>query len=45
MKEYSVHEVDQHNHAIIIDVRTPSEYRSAHIKGSFNVPLNELKMT
>ena len=42
MKEYSVHEVDQHNHAIIIDVRTPSEYRSAHIKGSFNVPLNEL---
>ncbi len=42
MKEYSVHEVDQTKHAIIIDVRTPSEYRTAHIKGSFNVPLNEL---
>ena len=42
MKEYSVHEVDQQKHAIIIDVRTAGEYRTAHIKGSFNVPLNEL---
>lgn len=29
--------------AVIIDVRTPGEYMSGHIKASKNFPLNELK--
>lgn len=29
--------------AQIIDVRTPGEYASGHIKGSKNIPLNELQ--
>jgi len=28
--------------AIVIDVRTPSEYKSGHIKSSKNIPLQEL---
>jgi rhodanese-related sulfurtransferase len=28
--------------AIILDVRSPSEYKQGHIKGSINAPLNEL---
>lgn len=28
--------------AIIVDVRTPAEYRQGHIKGSMNIPLNDL---
>ncbi len=30
------------NGAIILDVRTPGEYKSGHIKGSKNIPLQEL---
>jgi phage shock protein E len=30
------------NGAQIIDVRTKGEYASGHIKGSINIPLNEL---
>lgn len=30
------------NGAIIIDVRTAEEFRSGHIHGSLNIPLNEL---
>ncbi|MGE0567381.1 MAG: rhodanese-like domain-containing protein [Bacteroidia bacterium] len=30
------------NGAQIIDVRTKGEYQSGHIKGSVNIPLNEL---
>ncbi len=26
--------------AIIVDVRTPAEYKSGHIKGSLNIPLD-----
>ncbi|XZF15615.1 rhodanese-like domain-containing protein [Chitinophagaceae bacterium MMS25-I14] len=29
--------------AMIIDVRTPSEYSAGHIKGSVNVPVNDIK--
>ena len=28
--------------AIILDVRTPGEYESGHIKGSLNIPVNKL---
>ena len=31
------------NGAMIIDVRTPSEYQSGHIKGSVNIPLDQIK--
>ncbi|KAA8476781.1 rhodanese-related sulfurtransferase [Arcticibacter tournemirensis] len=30
------------NGALIIDVRTPGEYKSGHIQGSVNIPLNKL---
>lgn len=30
------------NGAEIIDVRTPSEYKSGHIKGSVNIPLDQI---
>lgn len=29
--------------AAIIDVRTPAEYKQGHVKGSINIPLNELQ--
>ena len=29
--------------ALIIDVRNPEEFKSGHIKGSKNIPLQELK--
>jgi rhodanese-related sulfurtransferase len=28
--------------AIILDVRSPGEYRQGHIKGSLNTPLNDI---
>lgn len=28
--------------AIILDVRTPAEFKQGHIKGALNTPLNEL---
>ena len=37
----NVHEWIQ-NGAIIVDVRTPDEFRTGHIKGSLNIPLNNL---
>jgi phage shock protein E len=31
------------NGAVIIDVRTAQEYRSGHVQGSVNIPLDALK--
>lgn len=28
--------------AVVIDVRTPAEYQQGHVKGSKNIPLNEI---
>jgi len=33
----------KHTDALILDVRTPSEYRSDHIEGAINIPLNDLR--
>lgn len=41
MKEINYSNLLQ-NGAQIIDVRTPEEFRTGHIKGSINVPLQEL---
>lgn len=30
------------NGAIIVDVRTPGEFNSGHIKGSINIPLDQI---
>ena len=32
------------NGAVIIDVRTKSEYEQGHVAGSKNIPLNEIKL-
>jgi len=31
------------NGAVIIDVRTPQEYKGGHIKGSLNIPLDKIE--
>ncbi|MFT3946009.1 MAG: rhodanese-like domain-containing protein [Agriterribacter sp.] len=32
-----------HQGAIIVDVRTPAEFNSRHIKSAINIPLDQLK--
>lgn len=32
------------NGAVIVDVRTPQEYKQGHVEGSKNIPLNEIKL-
>lgn len=39
----SLHEVVQRG-AIILDVRTKAEYNQGHLKGSKNIPLNEIRL-
>ncbi|GAC1649548.1 MAG: rhodanese-like domain-containing protein [Herpetosiphon sp.] len=34
--------LDQHTPIKVIDVRTPAEFETAHITGSYNVPLDQL---
>ena len=29
--------------AVIVDVRTPGEYKSGHIKGSLNIPVDQIR--
>lgn len=31
------------NGALILDVRTPAEYKSGHIKGSVNIPVDSVR--
>jgi phage shock protein E len=38
---YQVEYFQQKNH-MLIDVRTPSEFKSGHIEGAKNIPLNSL---
>lgn len=36
-------ELKQKNHAVLIDVREPQEYKSGSITGAKNIPLSQLK--
>lgn len=31
-----------HNHAFLVDVRTPAEFSAGSVKGAVNIPLNQL---
>ncbi len=39
-----VEEFKQTPGAVLLDVRSPEEYRSGHIPGSTNLPLNDIRM-
>lgn len=32
-----------HEGAVIVDVRSPAEYREGHVKGSINIPLDRIE--
>lgn len=36
------HELDQNPNKILIDVRTPTEYKSGHIPSAINIPVSDL---
>ena len=40
---HSVSEAGLLNGAVVLDVRTPSEYQQGHIRGSKNIPISEIK--
>lgn len=42
-KDNSAMEAAILNGAVILDVRTPSEYKQGHVQGSKNVPVNEIR--
>lgn len=39
----SIMDFREESHALLLDVRTPEEYRRGHIPGSINVPLQSIK--
>ena len=47
-KLFSGKEVDyqelQNRGAIIIDVRTPAEFKTGHIRGAINIPVDQIKL-
>jgi phage shock protein E len=42
-KDNSAMEAALRNGAVILDVRTPSEYKHGHVQGSKNIPVNEIR--
>ena len=42
-KHNSAKEAALRNGAVILDVRSPSEYKQGHVEGSKNVPVNEIR--
>jgi phage shock protein E len=43
VKDNSAMEAALQNGAVILDVRTPSEYKQGHINDSKNIPVNEIR--
>lgn len=41
-KEYSINEIIEENNYVIVDVRTKEEYDEGHVKGSINIPYDEI---
>jgi phage shock protein E len=43
-RDNSAMEAALENGAVIVDVRTPAEFSQAHIQGSKNIPVNEIRL-
>lgn len=43
-RDNSAMEAALQNGAVILDVRTPAEYKQGHIQGSKNIPVNEVRL-
>lgn len=41
-QEEAKERMDKHPKVVIVDVRTPAEYKDGHIKNAINVPLDEI---